>query len=47
MDIHAIPERKMAALRDSTIGGGWERHTLWSCAPGMRALRRASFDGRT
>jgi hypothetical protein len=25
----------------------WEGHPRWSCAPGTRALRRASFDGRT
>ena len=24
-----------------------EGHPCWSCAPGTRALRRASFDGRT
>jgi len=24
-----------------------EGHPRWSCAPGTRALRRASFDGRT
>ena len=26
---------------------GIEGHPHWSCAPGTRALRRASFDGRT
>jgi hypothetical protein len=25
----------------------WEGHPDWSCAPGTRALRKASFDGRT
>ncbi len=25
----------------------WEGHPRWSCAPGTRALRRTSFDGRT
>jgi hypothetical protein len=25
----------------------WKGHPRWSCAPGTRALRRASFDGRT
>jgi hypothetical protein len=25
---------------------GWERHPCWSLAPGARALRRASLDGR-
>ncbi len=27
-------------------GRGKEGHPHWSCAPGTRALRRASFDGR-
>jgi hypothetical protein len=25
----------------------WERHPRWSLAPGARALRRASLDGRS
>jgi hypothetical protein len=25
----------------------WKGHPRWSCAPGTRALRRASFDSRT
>ena len=44
---HYPTERYGSARRLLRWGEGWEGHPRWSCAPGTRALRRASFDCRT